>query len=117
MNVEQPKNKFLQPGRVKVIQGSITQPHDAGLRIILNIANTAGKMESPLYSIFEKKWPKVKQEVRGSYVTKTGKYQLGTIANSLFVQSDVCVTSLLIQDDDLNTDISALKRASKKFVN
>lgn len=114
MTIEQPKNKFLQPGRVKVINGSILTPHDAGLRIILNVANMAGKMESPLYSVFEKKWPKVKQEVRGSFVTKTGTYKLGTIAANTAVQSDVWCVSLLCQDSVLQTDVVALDKCLKE---
>jgi hypothetical protein len=111
---DQPKNKFQQVGRVKVIKGSILFPHDAGLRIILNIANTAGKMESPLYAVFEKKWPKAKQEVRGSFATKTGAYKLGTIASNTALQSDVWCVSVLCQDDNLNTDVVALEKSLKE---
>jgi hypothetical protein len=104
-------NQFQAAGRVKTIQGSILSPHNAGLRFILNIANTAGKMESPLYPVFDKKWPKVKAEVRGSFVTKTGAYKLGTIACNTATQSDVWVLSLLAQDDDLKTDVVALEKS------
>lgn len=113
-NKEQEQNKFQQLGRVKVVQGSILSPHNAGLRFILNIANMAGTMDSPLYPLFDKKWPKVKQEVRGSFVTKTGKYQLGSLANVLSVQSDVWVLSMLCQDDKLKTDAAALEKCLKE---
>ena len=114
MTNEEQKNRFQPVGRVKVVQGSIVQPQNAGLRFILNVANMAGKMESPLYPLFEKKWPKVKQEVRGSFVTKTGKYQLGSLANSLAVQSDVWVLSMLCQDEQLKTDVAALEKCLKE---
>ena len=109
-----PTPQFHPSGRVKTIQGSILSPHNAGLRFILNVANTGGKPESPLYTLFDKKWPKVKQEVRGSFVTKTGSYKLGTIACNTAVQSDVWVISLLVQDDELKTDVVALEKSLKE---
>jgi hypothetical protein len=108
--VEEQKNKFQQPGRVKLIKGSILQPHDAGLRMILNLANMAGKVDGAIYKIFDKKWPKIKQEVRGAYVTKTGAYKLGIIANNLAAQSDVWAISILCQDEEQKTNIEALEK-------
>jgi len=113
-SVEQPRTKFQQSGRVKHISGSVLFPHDAGLRIILNIANMAGKMESPLYPLFEKKWPAVKREVRGSFVNKTGKYVIGSIASNLSLQSDVWCVSVLVQDVNLKTDLKALETSLKE---
>lgn len=110
---EQPKNKFLQPGRVKVVKGSILTPENAGLRFVLNINNTVGKAESPLYPLFEKKWPKVKQEAKGWYNTRDGKYKLGAV-NSTAVQSDTWVIHMLCQDDELKTDASALEKCLKE---
>jgi len=110
---EQPKNKFLQPGRVKVIQGSILSPHNAGLRFVLNIANMAGKAESPLFPIFEKKWPKVKQETKGWYNTRDGKYKMGAIS-TVSTQSDTWVINLLCQDEKLTTQPDALKTCLKE---
>jgi hypothetical protein len=110
---EQPKNKFLQPGRVKVVQGSIVAPHNAGLRFVLNVANMAGKAESPLYPLFEKKWPKAKQEARGWFNTRDGKYKLGAV-NSTATQSDTWIIHMLCQDEELNTDKEALEKCLKE---
>jgi hypothetical protein len=107
------KNRFQPQGRVKLIQGSILSPHNAGLRFVLNVANLGGKPESPLYSLFDKKWPKVKQEVRGWFVTKTGAYKLGAV-HTMSVQSDIWILSLLIQDDELKTDLNAIKVSLKE---
>lgn len=107
------KNRFLPQGRVKVVQGSIIAPHNAGLRFVLNVANMGGKAESPLYPLFEKKWPKVKQEVRGWFNTRTGAYKLGAV-NTLSVQSDTWVLSLLVQDEDFKTDQKALAASLKE---
>ena len=109
-----PRSKFAQPGRVKTISGSILQPHDGGLRFILNIANTAGKMESPLYPLFDRRWPKIKQEVRGAYVTKTGLQKLGNIASNTAVQSDVWCLTMICQNDELKTDVVALQKCLKE---
>ena len=114
MTQQAPKNKFQQPGRIKMISSSILQPHDAGLRFILNIANMAGKVDDPIYKVFDKKWPKIKQEVRGSYVQKTGFYKLGTIGNNLAVQSDTWVISVLAKDAEQKVDVKALKQCLKE---
>lgn len=105
--------KFQQPGRVKVVQGSIVAPQNAGLRFVLNVANTVGKADSPMYPLFEKKWPTVKQQVRGWFTTRDGKYKLGAV-HSMAVQSDTWVVSLLCQDDDLQTQDDALRACLKE---
>lgn len=110
---ETPKNQFQPAGRVKVIQGSIIAPHNAGLRFVLNIANMSGKAESPLYPLFEKKWPKVKQEVRGWFNTRTGAYKLGAV-NTVATQSDTWVLSCLCQDEEFKTDLKALESCLKE---
>lgn len=113
MTQEQPKNKFQQSGRVKVIQGSILSPQNAGLRFVLSVTNMVGKTENPLYPLFEKKWPKVKQEARGWYATKTGAYKLGAI-NTTSVQSDTWIIQMLCQDEKLQTDQDGLEKCLKE---
>lgn len=109
-------NQFQPKGRVKVVKGaSILYPQDGGLHFILNIANTAGKTESPLYPLLDRKWKQVKSEVRGSYTNKTGKYVLGSIASNTAVQSDIWVISMLCQDDKLQTDAVALEKCLKEI--
>lgn len=107
------QSRFQQAGKVKVIKGSILAPENAGLRFVLNVNNMAGKAESPLYPVFEKKWKKVKEEAKGWYATKTGAYKLGAI-NTTAVQSDTWVYHLLCQKEDLTTDVNALKECLKK---
>lgn len=105
--------KFQQPGRMKVVQGSIVAPQNAGLRFVLNVANMEGKAEGPMYPLFEKKWPTVKREVRGWFTTRDGKYKLGAV-HTLAVQSDTWVLSLLCQDKDLQTQDDALRTCLKE---
>jgi hypothetical protein len=110
---QQIANQFKPQGRVKVVKGSIINPENSGLRFVLNVANLAGKLDSPLYPLFDKKWPKVKAEVRGWFVTKTGAYKLGAV-NTIAVQSDVWVLSLLCQKEDLTTDSVGLEQSLKE---
>jgi hypothetical protein len=106
-------HRFQASGRVKVIQGSILAPHNAGLRFVLNIANMSGKAESPLYPLFDKKWKKVKEEVKGWFNTRTGAYKLGAV-NTVPVQSDTWVINLLCQDEEFKTDTKGLTTCLKE---
>lgn len=104
---------FQPKGSVKIIQGSVLSPHNAGLRFVLNIANMAGKAESPLYPLFDKKWTKVKQEAKGWFNTRTGAYKLGAI-NTVAVQSDTWVLNCLCQDEEMKTDEKGLTTCLKE---
>jgi hypothetical protein len=102
-------NKFQPTGKVKLIKGSILNPQDGGLRFILNIANLNGTTEAPIYQVFNKKWPKIKAEVRGWWATKTGAYKVGAIHN-LAIQSDIWCETLLCQKEDGSTDLVGLDK-------
>lgn len=104
---------FQQQGRVKVINGSILAPENAGLRFVLNVANMVGKAEGPLYPLFDKKWPTVKKEVKGWFNARDGKYKLGAV-NTTAVQSDTWVLNLLCQDADLQTSTDGLTTCLKE---
>lgn len=111
------KNPFQQLGKVKVIKGSILAPENSGLRFVLNVNNMGGTADNPLYPLFDKKWPKVKQEAKGWFNTRTGAYKLGA-TNTTAVQSDVWVIHLLCQDvtkdDKLVTDAKAVATCLKE---
>lgn len=109
-------NKFQPKGTVKVIKnGSIIMPESGGLKFVLSVANMAGKPEgNPLLPIFDKKWNKVRAEVRGMFANKTGAYKMGAIAGTTAVQSDVWVQHLLCQGEDLKVDVKALEECLKK---
>lgn len=106
-------NRFQTTGKTKTVKGTILNPEMSGLRLILNFVNMAGKAEGPLYSIFDKKWARVKQEVKGWYATKTGAYKLGAI-NSVATQSDVWVVNCLCQDAQLKVDVVGLQKCLKE---
>lgn len=112
-NTTEERNRFQPAGKTKVIKGSILAPENAGLRFVLSVTNMSGKVESPLYPVFEKKWKKVKEEAKGWYNTRTGTYKLGA-TNSTAVQSDTWVVHLLCQDEKLQTDVKALEECLNK---
>ena len=107
-------NKFQPQGKTKLIKGSILAPENAGLRFVLSINNTLGKVEgNPLLPLFDKKWKQVRQETKGWYANKTGAYKLGAI-NTTAVQSDTWVIHMLCQGDDLSVDAKGLEDCLKK---
>lgn len=108
-------NKFQQQGKLKVVNGSILNPENAGLRFVLSVNNTLGKIDNnPLYGIFDKKWKKVKEDAKGWYANKTGAYRLGAISTTA-VQSDTWVIHMLCQDDNLDVNVEGLKECLKKI--
>src|SRR5271154_6693522 len=114
MSQQTPVNKFQPAGRVKVVKGSILNPENAGLRMILSVNNLLGKVEgNPLLPVFNKKWPKVQQESRGWYATKTGAYKLGAV-NTTAVQSDIWVVHMLCQNEDLSVSAEGLQKCLKQ---
>lgn len=114
MKQDEAKNRFQPQGKTKLIKGSILMPEGGGLRLVLSLANMAGNPDgNPLFPIFDKKWAKVKQEARGWWATKTGAYKLGA-TNITAVQSDVWVTHMLCQKEDLSVDTKALEDCLKK---
>lgn len=107
-------NKFQPQGKTKLIKGSILAPENAGLRFVLSINNTLGKVEgNPLLPLFDKKWKQVRQETKGWYANKTGAYKLGAI-NTTAVQSDTWVIHMLCQGDDLSVNAKGLEDCLKK---
>lgn len=110
MNKQENTVKMFQPkGKVKTIRGSILAPENAGLRFVLSVNNLAGKVEGSWYKIFDKKWPKVREQTKGWYNTRTGAYKLGAV-NTTAVQSDTWVLHMLCQDDKLKTDATSLEK-------
>ncbi len=107
-------NKFQQPGRVKTINSSILNPNDGGLKMVLSVANMAGKPEGNLLlSVFDRKWKQVRAEAKGAFANKTGAYKLGALLNPVAVNSDIWVMPLLCMDASLKVDVKALESCLK----
>ena len=106
-------SKFLPKGKVKTVKGSILNPEYAGLRLIVNFVNQNGKPEGSLYSLFDKKWKKVKEETKGWYASRIN-FKLGEI-NTIAVQSDTWVINCLCQNESNAIQEPALNDCIKKI--
>ncbi len=106
-------NRFQPQGKAKIIKGTILAPENAGLRLVLSVANMGGKTDYSLYKVFDKKWKKVREETKGWYTTRTGAYKLG-VNNTTAVQSDTWVIQMLCQTKELETDVKSLEECLKK---
>jgi hypothetical protein len=115
-HTEEEVNRFQPVGKTKLIHSSILAPENAGLRLVLSVANLNGKIEGdvqPLYAVFDKKWKKVKEDTKGWYNTRTGTYKLGAVNNTA-VQSDTWVINMLCQDESLQVNTKGLEDCLEK---
>lgn len=112
MKEEKKTNLFQPKGKMKIVKGSILAPENAGLRFVLSVNNLQGKATAPWYDLFDKKWPKVREQSKGWFNTRTGAYKLGAV-NTTAVQSDTWVIHMLCQDDKV-TDVKGLEECLKK---
>lgn len=110
--MSQDMKKFQVPGKVKSVNGSILAPQNAGLRFVLNSLSLSGKPESELFTLFNKKWGKVREESRGWYASRQN-FKLGATSTTP-VQSDVWVITMLVKDENNNVDDKALDLSLKK---
>jgi len=107
---------FKQLGKLKNINGSILRPENTGLALILSTANLEGKVESPMIKLFDKRWFKVREDIKGWWATRTGEYKYGAIKN-LAVQSDIWIVHMLFQsvtDNNVSSNLEALEECLKK---
>lgn len=96
---------FGTKGRLKRIDGTISQPEAIGVRYVLIPVATDGKTDNSLL----RKWPSVQKEYRAWYSEGFGTMQrfLGKVKQVL-VQSDlIAVPMLCIHNEKL--DVKALK--------
>ena len=106
-------NKFVPKGKSKIVTGSILTPEYAGLRLIINFVNLSGKADSAMTELLDKKWKKIKEEVKGWHATRVN-FKLGQV-NTIAVQSDVWVINCLCQDENLKIDSKAIEGCIKKI--
>ena len=106
-------NLFATKGKTKIVKGSILAPENAGLRFVLNSFGMSGKPESDLFSLFDKKWSRVRSESRGWYATRQN-FKLGSVNNTA-VQSDTWVLTMLVKDEEGLLDEKALDMCLKKI--
>lgn len=91
--MENNMKKFTAQGKTKLVDGSISMPELAGLRLIIVPASENGKPEGELYNILDKKWKNVKAEFKGWFAHHLD-FKLGS-THTTFVQSDICIVYML----------------------
>lgn len=106
-------NKFLQPGKTKVVTGSITTPELSSLRLIVVPCSLNDKFDDGLQKILVKRWAKVKEEYKHWYSVRQN-FKLGSISN-LAVASDTWCVYLLCKAEDGTVDQKSLEDGFKKI--
>lgn len=104
---------FAPKGKTKVVKGTILAPENAGLRFVLNTLSLSGKPDGELFSLFDKKWSRVRSESKGWYATRQN-FKLGAI-NTTAVQSDTWILTMLVKNEEDQLDESALDVCLKKI--
>lgn len=105
--------KFTQPGRIRQASSPITNPENAGLRLIFTVCSDNGKYDSPLFNILSKRWAKVKENYRAAYVNRE-KFKLGATVNTA-TASDIWVLQAVVFDSEGKLSESHLDQAIKEL--
>jgi hypothetical protein len=106
-------NKFITPGKTKIVKGTILAPENAGLRFVINIVGQDGTFNSDLDKILAKKYNNVKLAYKEWYATQLG-FKLGAIKD-VAVSSDIWIKHLLVRDKNGNINDAGLQSAIKKL--
>lgn len=108
-------NMFAPKGRVKQVSGSITQPENAGLRLVFVPFDMSGKVteSNKLANVLAKRWSRVIAEYKGWFGSRAN-FKLGEI-NSISVQSDIWIVQGLCLDDK-GVNKVALEACTKKLL-
>ncbi len=114
MTTQSAPNRFIQKGKFKTVEGSFIQPEYAGLRLVLNFISMSGKPDGEIYNTFDKKWKKIREEVKGWFASRIN-WKLGEI-NTVAVQTDTWVINCLCKDTDDSVNEAAMNACVKKLV-
>lgn len=112
--IEEKASKFAPKGKDKVINRTILTPEYAGLRLVLNLINESAALNEELGSIFDRKWKKIKEEVKGWYASRNN-FKLGQ-TNTIAVQSDTWVVNCLCKTKENVLDRKALESCIQKVL-
>lgn len=107
-------NKFVQPGKHKVVSGSVVNPVNSGLKLCVNFCSQTGNFEEKLDKEFTKKWSRVRQDYKMAYATAQNNFKLGCLVDSA-VASDVWVVNLVVKNKEEKLDVVGLEVAFKNL--
>lgn len=107
-------NRFVIPGKVKEVTGSVTAPEHARLAIVFMPVSTSGEHSSDVYDKVVARWSKVKQDYREKFVNREN-FKLGEMITTA-VASDIWVVQGLCLNEKGKLDKTALESCVKKLV-
>jgi hypothetical protein len=106
------QNQFTKTGSVKKITGSILLPQMSGLNIIVSLSDINGELVDPQLSVFDKKWAKIRAEIKSWYALRDISYRLGNVKMTP-VQSNVWICHTLCFNKTI--DETALDKCAKEI--
>ena len=107
-------NKFLVPGKLKEVKGSITAPESVRLAMVFVPCSLTGEFSSDVYDKITQRWSKVKNDYRSRFVNREN-FKAGEIITTA-VASDVWVVQALCLTDKGKLDKTALDNCVKKVI-
>lgn len=107
-------NKFVIPGKVKEVTGSVTAPEHARLAIVFIPVPTSGEYSSDFYDKIVARWSKVKQDYREKFVNREN-FKLGEMITTA-VASDIWVVQGICLNEKNKVDKTALEACVKKLI-
>lgn len=106
-------SRFVAKGRSKVVVGSVLNPENAGLRVIVNFVGLDGTFNAPLDKALTTKWLNVRK-ANYEWYSNQFMFKAGNI-NTTAVASDVFVCNVLARGKDGKIDPKALALGIKKL--
>jgi len=106
-------NRFIQPGKERVVKASALQPQNSGLKLLVNVCAQNGNYDQPFDKELTKKWSKVKEDYRRAYVSNTN-FKLGSLIDTA-VSSDIWNISMVVKDKDGTLNQKGLELAVKNL--
>jgi hypothetical protein len=106
-------SRFVVKGRSKVVNGSVLNPENAGLRVIVNFVGLDGSFNAALDKALTNKWLNVRK-ANYEWYSNQFQFKAGNI-NTTAVASDVFVCNVLARGKDGKIDPKALTIGIKKL--
>lgn len=106
-------NKFMPQGKIKEVNGSFTNPINAGLRLIVQLCGLDGKYDKPLDKTIAKIWKGAESDYKRWFALQQ-KFSLGEM-KEVAVSSDIWITHLLVRDKEGKLSEEALDKTMKKL--
>jgi|ERR1017187_3205022 hypothetical protein len=106
-------NRFIQPGKERLVKASALQPVNSGLKLLINVCAQNGQYDQPFDKELAKKWSKVREDYRRAYVSNTN-FKLGCLIDTA-VSSDIWNISMVVKDKDGNLNQKGLELAVKNL--